>query len=107
MRSSCTAGFRKRLTCPAAEALVSYARAELAGEGRAAVARHLATCDFCGAEAQLLSRDVPPASAHPSAAPLPKHLRRLAEDLLARPSFNRARFAESLLEIERLTFTDA
>jgi hypothetical protein len=34
---------------------------------------------------------------------LPSNLRRLAEDLLAEPSYNRARFAESLLEIERLT----
>jgi hypothetical protein len=107
MRSSCTAEFQKTLTCPAAEALVCYARAELAGEGRAAVALHLATCDFCGAEAQLLSRYAPPASALPVAAPLPKHLRRLAEDLLSQPSYNRARFAESLLEIERLTLTDA
>jgi hypothetical protein len=107
MRSSCTAKFHKTLTCPAAEALMGYAHAELAGERRAAVALHLATCDFCGAEAQLLSRFAPPASALPVAAPLPKHLRRLAEDLLSQPSYNRARFAESLLDIERLTLTDA
>ena len=107
MRSSCTANFQKTLTCPAAEALVAYARTGLAGEGRAAVALHLATCDFCGAEAQLLSRFAAPASALPVAAPLPTHLRRLAEELLGQPSYNRARFAESLLEIERLTLTDA
>ena len=107
MRSSCTAGFRKTPICPAAEALLGYARAELAGERRAAVAHHVATCDFCGAEAQLLSRFAPPASAFPVAAPLPNPLRRLAEELLSQPSYNRARFAESLLEIERLTYTDA
>jgi hypothetical protein len=106
MRSSCTAGFHKTLTCPAAEALLGYACAESAGERGADLALHVATCDFCGAEAQLLSRFVPPASALP-AAPLPTHLRRLAEDLLSQPSYNRARFAESLLEIERLTLTDA
>ena len=107
MRSSCTANFQKTTTCPAADALLDYAGAGLASEGRAAVALHLATCDFCGAEAQLLSRFAPPASALPVAAPLPGHLRLLAEELLAQPSYNRARFAESLLEIERLTLTDA
>jgi hypothetical protein len=38
---------------------------------------------------------------------MPEHLLRLAEDLLAEPSYNRARFAGALVEIERLTFTDA
>lgn len=107
MRSSSTAKFQKSLTCPAAETLYVYARGSFKGERRAAIASHLATCDFCGAEAQLLSRFAPPASTLPAAAPLPDHLRRLAKDLLAQPSCNRARFAESLLEIERLTLTDA
>jgi hypothetical protein len=57
---------------------------------------------------QLLSRHAPPAEALPLAAhALPEPLRRLAEDILAEPSYNRARFAESLMEIERLTLTDA
>jgi len=108
MPSWSTAKFQKTQTCPAAEALALYAREYLTGEGRAVVAAHVAACDFCGAEAQLLSRFAPPArAARPAAAPLPEHLRRLAEDLLAQPSNSRARFAESLLEIERLTLTDA
>lgn len=107
MRSSSTAGFQKSLTCPAAEALSRYARGGFTAERRSAIGRHVAACDFCGAEAQLLSRPLPPASTLPAAAPLPGHLRRLAEELLSQPSFNRARFAESLLEIERLTLTDA
>ncbi|HEX6183666.1 MAG TPA: hypothetical protein VFZ44_07130 [Pyrinomonadaceae bacterium] len=57
---------------------------------------------------QLLSRHAPTADALPFAAlALPAHLQRLAEDVLSEPSYNRARFAESLLEIERLTLTDA
>jgi len=57
---------------------------------------------------QLLSRHAPPAATLPFAAlAMPEPLRRLAEDLLAEPSYNRARFAESLMEIERLTLTDA
>lgn len=107
MRSSSTASFQKTLTCPAAGALLRYAQEGLTGGRRAAVARHLADCDFCGAEAQLLSRHAA-AAAQPSApAPLPEHLRRLAVELLSQPSYNRARFAESLVEVERLTLTDA
>jgi hypothetical protein len=108
MRSSSTARFQKTLTCPAAESLTRPARESLTEERRALLAVHLAACDFCGAEAQLLSRFAPPAKALPFvASPLPHHLRRLAEDLLAQLSYNRARYAESLLEIEPLTFTDA
>lgn len=109
MRSSSTARFQKSPACPTAGALLRYASEALAEERRAAVAVHVASCDFCGAEAQLLSRFAPPTTnALPFvASPLPHHLRRLAEDLLTLPSYNRARFAESLLEIERLTLADA
>ncbi|HEX8501605.1 MAG TPA: hypothetical protein VF659_13555 [Pyrinomonadaceae bacterium] len=56
----------------------------------------------------LLSRHAPPADALPFAAlALPAHLRRLAQDVLSEPSHDSARFAEALLEIERLTLTDA
>jgi hypothetical protein len=57
---------------------------------------------------QLLSRFPPPTNALPFVAfPVPTGLRRLAQDILAEPSQNRARFAESILEIERMTLTDA
>lgn len=107
MPSSSTAKFQKTLTCPADAALARYARGGLRGERREAVARHVAGCDFCGAEAQLLARPAQKACAPPAAAPLPSHLRRLAEELLAQPSPGRARLAETLHEIERLTLTDA
>jgi hypothetical protein len=104
MPSSSTARFRKLRTCPYTETLVTYSAAGLAGR----VAEHVESCDFCGAEVQLLARHAPPAGALPFAdLALPAHLRRLAEDVLSEPAYNRARFAESLLEIERLTLTDA
>jgi hypothetical protein len=107
MRSTRTAGFRKLRTCPPSESLLTFRSATHAGR-RAALAAHLAACDFCGAEMQLLSHFPPPTNALPFVAfPLPAGLRRLAEDILAEPSQNRARFAESILEIERLTLTDA
>lgn len=103
MPSSTTAWFRKLRTCPGAETLLTFS----AGQGRSVgrVAEHVESCDFCGAEVQLLSRYALPADALPFAAPIamPAPLRRLAEDILAEPSSSRARFAESLLEIERLT----
>jgi hypothetical protein len=108
MRRTRTAGFRKLRTCPQSEALSLYCQGETTPVRRASIAAHLSSCDFCGAEAQLLSRFPPPANALPFAAlKLPAPLRRLAEDVLSEPSFNRARFAESILEIERLMLTDA
>jgi len=103
MPSSTTAWYRKLRTCPRTETLVSFSAGARRGGGR--VAEHIRSCDFCGAEVQLLSRHAPQAGALPFAAPsaMPAPLRRLAEDILAEPSYNRARFAESLKEVERLT----
>ena len=108
MRRTRTAGFRKLRTCPQSEALSLYCQGVATAVRRASIAAHLSSCDFCGAEAQLLSRFPPPANALPFAAlAIPAALRRLAEDMLSVPSLNRARFADSILEIERLTLTDA
>jgi hypothetical protein len=38
---------------------------------------------------------------------MPAPLRLLAQEIFNDPSFNRTRFADSLMEIERLTLTDA
>jgi hypothetical protein len=101
MPSSTTIRFRKLRTCPHTETLLTFSAGAPRG-GR--VAEHVRSCDFCGAEVQLLSRHAPPAAALPSAAQaMPAPLRRLAEDVLAEPSYNRARFAKSLMEVERLT----
>jgi hypothetical protein len=101
MPSSSTAWYRKLRTCPRTETLFTFSAA---GGGRGRVAEHVESCDFCGAEMQLLSRHAPTATPLPFAAlTLPDPLRRLAEDILSEPSYNRARFAESLMEIERLT----
>ena len=104
-----TARFRKLRTCPGSETILTFCLgARGASGGGTSVAEHLTACDFCGAEAQLLSLHAPPAEALPFAdLPLPAHLRRLAEDLLSEPSYNRPRFAGALVEIERLTLTDA
>ena len=106
MRSSSKVGFRKLLTCPQTEALLMFCRGE--ATTRDSIAAHVRSCDFCGAETQLLSRFPPPANALPFAVfSIPAPLSRLAQEILGEPSFNRARFAGSIMEIERLTLTDA
>lgn len=101
MPSSMTAWFRKLRTCPPAATLLTFSAGARRG-GR--VAEHVESCDFCGAELELLSRHAAPAVNLPFAAlAMPEPLRRLAQDILAEPSYNRARFAESLMEVERLT----
>lgn len=104
MPSTSTARFRKLRTCPQTETLLTFCRSAHAGARRGRVAEHVESCDFCGAEVQMLSRLAPTAGALTLPAhAMPAHLRRLAEDLLAEPGYDRARFAESLLEVERLT----
>jgi len=102
MRSTSTALFKKQRTCPTAETLLRRAQ-------NAAVVEHVAGCDFCGAEAELLSRfPPPPTKAFPFVAlAMPRALRRLAEELMTEASLNRSRFADAVMEADRLTFTDA
>ncbi len=102
MRSTSTAPFRKQRTCPTAETILRRAQSST-------IAEHVAGCDFCGAEAQLLSR-FPPPTTNPLpfvALSMPRALRRLAEELMTEASLNRARFADAVVEADRLTFTDA
>lgn len=106
MRPSSKAGFRKHLTCPHTEALLLFSRGD--AKTKMSLGAHVKSCDFCGAETQLLSRFPPPANALPFAVlSIPAPLRLLAQEILTEPSFNRARFADSIMEIERLTLTDA
>lgn len=109
MRSQSRLGFVKTKSCPPAEALALYAVSTLGGERLEEVSTHLCACDFCRAEAQLLGR-FPPAAAPSPNAPrheMPPALRRLAEELMHEPSLERARLAETIYEIERLSLTDA
>lgn len=104
MPSTSTARFRKLRTCPQTETLLTFCRGAHRAARGGRVAEHVESCDFCGAAVQLLSRHAPTPEALPLAAhAMPAHLRRLAEDVLAEPCYNRARFAEALLEVERVS----
>lgn len=107
MYSVSTARFRKLQTCPSVEVLILYKDAELTTERQKGVARHLSSCDFCGAEMQLLTRHwTKDCSVLKGRGEMPLSLRRLAEDLMAEPSPRRAGFVEIVCEIDRLTLTD-
>lgn len=110
MGSSSTAEFRKTRSCPSAETLLLYRRAGLGHARRRKVVAHLAACDFCSAELQLLAHHpaTPALPYAPQPVPMPAALCRLAEDLLSTP----ARLCASIVgaavvEGERLTLTDA
>lgn len=106
MYRASTARFRKLRTCPTSEALALYG--EAGRERGEAIERHLSACEFCGAELQLLSKHYARGRAAFNAArEMPRHLRRLAEELLAQPSLDRARFVETICELDRMTLTDA
>lgn len=108
MRSQSTLGFGKTKSCPPSEALARYAECAPGGERLDSIGTHLCACDFCRAEAQLLTRFPPAASpVSPADREMPAALRLLAEELMHEPSLKRARFAESIYEIERLSLTDA
>ena len=102
-----TARFLKLKTCPSADVLIMYGEAELTHEREERVASHLSDCDFCGAEMQLLSKhwrhDLPALQRQPE---MPSHVQRLAEELMAVPSFERAHFVETICELDRMTLTD-
>ena len=83
MLSSFATLFCKRADCPASDTLLDYCRSSLAARDTDYIESHLASCDFCGAELQLLGcyRDEPEDYAF---VEMPLHLRRLAKDLLQR-----------------------
>jgi hypothetical protein len=85
------------MSCPTSQVLLDYHRSLLIPADQVFVERHLAICDFCSAELQLLTRYRNEAEEY-SFAEMPAPIRRLAEGLLKRgmiplPGF--ADFAEN------------
>jgi len=52
-------GFAKRPNCPSSITLLSYIEATVSPLLRQRVGAHVASCDFCGAEMQLLKNYAP------------------------------------------------
>jgi len=78
---SCT--YAKSRSCPSTYSVMSLLNKGLSAEEEAGILWHLRACDFCGAEAELLSRH--PVEIEETTSPLiPEPLRLLAESLLGR-----------------------
>ncbi|MDX6288789.1 MAG: hypothetical protein QOH42_588 [Blastocatellia bacterium] len=83
MTSTFTSLFRKTAACPTSRSLLAFRRSLMDTEGLAQIESHLACCDFCSAELQLLSRYRSEVEEY-SFVEMPAQLRRLAESLLKR-----------------------
>ena len=73
--------FQKNASCPTSHQLLDYCHARNDLSEFIEIESHLAICDFCGAELQLLACYHGEAE-EPSIVEIPAALRRLAEDLL-------------------------
>jgi anti-sigma factor RsiW len=81
MTSTFPSLFCKGATCPSSQSLLSYHQGRLPAYQLQHVEQHLAACDFCNAELQLLTRHQDNLEEY-SFAEMPPHLRTLAESLL-------------------------
>ena len=73
--------FNKKVGCPSSQDLLEYDQLHLDSEQSLRVETHLADCDFCNAELQLLNRYQNTQDEY-SFAEMPSQLRGLAERLL-------------------------
>jgi hypothetical protein len=77
--------FCKTAECPTSQALLAYRRSFITTPGITSIESHLAICDFCSAELQLLAHCNGEGEEY-YFVEMPAQLRRLAEDLLHRSS---------------------
>lgn len=75
------AAFCKRISCPPAEMLLTYRSGSLSKAAQKKVSTHLAECEFCGAELQLLNK-CPPEVEERQTCEIPPHLKRLYEEMI-------------------------
>src|SRR4029077_21240336 len=75
--------FQKTARCPTSYELLDYRRSQINASDLTHIENHLASCDFCSAELQLLNRLSGEVEEY-ALVEMPAALRRLAEDLLQR-----------------------
>jgi hypothetical protein len=81
MASAFTTLFHKKVGCPSSQDLLEYDQACLASAHSLRIEAHLADCDFCNAELQLLNRYQNTQDEY-SFAEMPLQLRGLVERIL-------------------------
>jgi hypothetical protein len=99
--------FCKQASCPSAETLLTYRAFGLEANVDTHIAEHLAACDFCCAELQLLAEYTQADEGETLVTEIPLSLRRLAEEILTGSLLTAETFTEAAFEKERLTLTDA
>jgi hypothetical protein len=79
-----TSTFRKSEDCPTSNELLAFQNGDLAGRLGSEISRHLASCEFCAAEAEFYSRFPQDEDAEEriESARIPAPLLQLAEALL-------------------------
>jgi hypothetical protein len=107
MKTTDAPSFCKQASCPSAETLLSYQTLKLETARKALVKTHLAGCDFCCAELQLLSECPQADECETQFAEIPLPLLRLAQEILAGSLLTAETFNALGYEKERLTLTDA
>jgi hypothetical protein len=94
--------FCKKATCPPTTYLIQYLSEELFPTRLKRLERHLSSCDFCGAELQLLAKHPLNSQEEKYVTPvMPEHLRLLAKALLT----DRLSSAEPFVELAYETRT--
>ncbi len=81
MASAFVSLFHKKVGCPSSQSLLEYDQSRFASAHSVRIEAHLAYCDFCNAELQLLTRHQDTQDEY-SFAEMPAQLRSLAERLL-------------------------
>lgn len=107
MRSCGTVTFCKLRACPSSGVLLRYHDATLTREAERLVGDHVLSCDFCGAELQLISKFPPDGAPVFQPAGMPWQLYGLAKDLLTFSTGDITRTVEALYEARNMTLTDA
>ena len=82
MKAASVKLFRKRLSCPSSNLLLSLQQQTLAPEIEFLIKHHLAGCDFCYCEIPLLAFYTQPLKGECRTPELPINLRVLAESVL-------------------------
>jgi hypothetical protein len=95
MVSSGGGSFTKQAACPSAKALLDYRLNRSAAEIGMLVKWHLEDCDFCWAEAQMLSHHSTHQKVEVKPPAIPVNLRILAEALLRSKSLLRPKKTQS------------
>ncbi|MEJ7617085.1 MAG: hypothetical protein WKF30_09035 [Pyrinomonadaceae bacterium] len=76
--------FCKLISCPPSETLFAYRSGQASQAMRERLSSHLAECEFCGAELQLLD-SCPPEVEERQACQIPPHLKILYEETIGAP----------------------